>query len=99
MEAFKQFLLEELENKTAFTLDWFGGIAISQAVVVTWIIMAIWMVITLFVTRNLKVRNPGKLQVALESCVTFLNGFVKDNTGVPLHRTWGQLPCILGCPM
>ncbi len=81
MEAFKQFLLEELENKTAFTLDWFGGIAISQAVVVTWIIMAIWMVITLFVTRNLKVRNPGKLQVALESCVTFLNGFVKDNIG------------------
>lgn len=81
MEGFKQTLLEAMQNETAFTIPLFGGIPIGSAVVVTWIIMAVWMAATLLATRNLKVRDPGRVQVVLESGVSFLNGFVRDTIG------------------
>ena len=81
MEGFKEALVDALANETAFTIPVLGGIPISSAVLVSWIIMAVWMVFTLLATRNLKVRNPGKVQVILESAVNFLNGFVKDTIG------------------
>ena len=82
MEGFKQALVDALANETAFTIPVLGGIPISSAVLVSWIIMAVWMVVTLLATRNLKVRNPGKVQVILESAVNFLNGFVKETIGL-----------------
>ena len=81
MEGFKQALLEALENETAFTIPLFGGIPIASSLVVSWVIMAACMVFTLLATRDLKVRQPGKPQVVLESAVQFLNGFVKDSIG------------------
>lgn len=81
MEGFKQALVESLANETAFTIPVLGGIPIASAVLVSWIIMAVWMVTTLLATRNLKVRDPGKVQVVLESAVNFLNGFVKETIG------------------
>ena len=81
MEGFKQALVESLANETAFTIQVLGGIPIASAVLVSWIIMAVWMVATLLATRNLKVRDPGKVQVVLESAVNFLNGFVKETIG------------------
>lgn len=81
MEAFKETLLEELGNKTAFTIPLLGGIPVAESVVVTWIIMAVWIVLTLILTRRLRVDHPGKPQVALETAVQFLNNFVKTNIG------------------
>ena len=81
MEGFKQALVESLANETAFTIPVLGGIPIASAVLVSWIIMAVWMVATLLATRDLKVRDPGKVQVVLESAVNFLNGFVKETIG------------------
>ena len=81
MEGFKQTLLEAMQNETAFTIPVFGGIPVASSVVVTWIIMVVWIILTLLATRNLKVRNPGKVQIVLESAVNFLNGFVKDTIG------------------
>lgn len=81
MEGFKQALVESLANETAFSIPVLGGIPIASAVLVSWIIMAVWMVATLLATRNLKVRDPGKVQVVLESAVNFLNGFVKETIG------------------
>lgn len=81
MEGFKEALVDALANETAFTIPVLGGIPISSAVLVTWIIMAFWIIFTLLATRNLKVSNPGKLQVILESAVEFLNGFVKETIG------------------
>lgn len=81
MEGFKEALVDALANETAFTIPVLGGIPISSAVLVTWIIMAFWITFTLLATRNLKVTNPGKLQIVLESGVEFLNGFVKETIG------------------
>ena len=66
-EELTKELLEELNCDTAFTIPLFGGIAVSESVVVTWIIMALLIVISILLTRNLKVRNPGKVQLTLES--------------------------------
>ena len=81
LEGFKQTLLEAMQNETAFTIPVFGGIPVAGSVVVSWIIMAVWMIATLLATRNLRVRNPGKVQVVLETGVSFLNGFVRDTIG------------------
>ena len=81
LEEFKESLVSELGNKTAFTIPVLGGVPVADSVVVTWIIMALLVVITLMLTRKLSVRSPGKVQVALEWAVQFLNGFVKTNIG------------------
>ena len=81
LEEFKDSLVSELGNKTAFTIPVLGGIPVAESVVVTWIIMALLVVLCLLLTRKLSVRNPGKVQIALEGAVQFLNGFVKTNIG------------------
>lgn len=81
LEEFKESLVSELGNKTAFTIPVLGGVPVADSVVVTWIIMAFLVVISLMLTRKLSVRSPGKVQVALEWAVQFLNGFVKTNIG------------------
>ena len=68
-------LAEELESKTAFTIPVFGGVPIAESVVVTWVIMAVLLVLSLVLVRNLKVENPGRKQLLLESGVSFLQDF------------------------
>ena len=81
LEAFKEFLLDELGSHTAFTIPLLGGIPVAESVVVSWIVLAALMLATLLLTRGLRVREPGKAQLALEGAVEFLNGFVRTNTG------------------
>lgn len=92
MEALKENLLAALGNDTAFTIPLLGGIPVAESVVVTWIVMAVWMILALVFTRKLKVRQPGKIQVALESAVSFLNGFVQNSVG----RHWRPFAPYLG---
>ncbi|MGN0483463.1 MAG: F0F1 ATP synthase subunit A [Lachnospiraceae bacterium] len=68
-------LLEELNCNNVFTIPIFGGIPIAESVAVTWIIMAVLLIVSILLTRNLKVRNPGKVQIALESIVSMLYDF------------------------
>ena len=69
-------MAEELESKTLFTIPVFGGIPIAESVVaVTWVIMAVLVILSLILVRNLKVENPGKKQLLLESGVSFLQDF------------------------
>ena len=69
MEEIASELLAELNCDTAFTIPVFGGIEIAESVVITWVIMAIMLLFALLMTRNLKVQNPGKRQLVLESLV------------------------------
>ena len=74
-------LLEELNCETVFTIPLFGGIEISEAVVVTWIIMAVLVLLSVCLVRNLKVENPGKKQLLLETGVSFLYDFFEETMG------------------
>ena len=61
-----QNLIEELQCETVFTIPILGGIPVSEAVVVTWIIMAVVVLLCVIFVRNLSVENPGKAQLLLE---------------------------------
>ena len=81
MQGLKQILLEALSTETAFTLPVLDGIPVASSVLVSWVLMLVLMAATLWMTRNLKVRDPGKGQVVLESAVEFLNSFAKETLG------------------
>ena len=73
--------MEELNCETVFTIPIAGGIDVGESVVVTWIIMAVLVVLSILLTRNLKVENPGKGQLLLETAVTSLQKMVGDMVG------------------
>ena len=67
-------LMEELNCEKVFTLPVLGGI--NESVVVTWIIMAVLVIASIILVRNLKVENPGKVQLALEAGISVLGGLL-----------------------
>lgn len=73
--------MEELNCETVFTIPIFGGIDVGESVVVSWIIMAVLLCLAVLMTRNLKVENPGKGQIMLETAVSALHNMVSDMVG------------------
>ena len=81
MEQIANELLEELNCDTAFTIPILGGIEVAESVVITWVIMAFMLILAICMTRSLKVQNPGKRQVILETAVCGLQNMVKGIIG------------------
>lgn len=75
-------LKEELECEIVFEFS-VGGIKIgvSEAVVVTWIIMAVLIVAAFVLTRNLKIDHISKRQAVAETIVTKLTALVENMIG------------------
>ena len=82
--------MEELNCETVFTLPVLGGI--SESVVVTWIIMAVLVVLSIILTRNLRVENPGKVQLALEAAISWAQDFFE---GVIGKENRGYVPYLI----
>lgn len=82
MEDLAKNLMEELECETVFTIPAFGGIDISESVVVTWIIMAVLIVAAILLTRDLKIDHISKRQAIAELIVTKLTGIVEGIIGL-----------------
>ena len=80
-ESLTEKLLEELNCKTVFTIPVFGGIGVAESVVVTWIIMAVLVGVSFIFVRNLKVENPGKKQLVLESAIGWAQIFFEGIMG------------------
>lgn len=80
MEALAEELMDELQCKTAFEIPLFGGIPISESVVVTWIIMAMILVICRILVYDMKT-VPGGRQAAAEIIVEKLYSFFGDILG------------------
>ena len=95
MGNLSEFLMEELEAATAFTIPIFGGIEVAESTVISWVIMAIIVILTLVLTRNMKVENPGKLQVGLEYAVTALQNIVRGILGKEGERYVPYLATVL----
>ena len=76
MEDLATRLMEELECETVFTIPILGGIDISESVVVTWIIMAVLILASFLLARNLRVDHISKRQAVVELIVTKLSGIV-----------------------
>ena len=86
-------LIEQLENKVAFTIPIFGGIPIADSCVVTWIIMAVLVLLSIIFTRNLK-KVPTGSQSILESVIEWLDNLFlgvlgeKGRKYVPILETF-----------
>ena len=81
MEELANELIEALNCETVFTIPIFGGIGVSESVVVTWIIMAVLIIFSFIMTRGLKVRNISRRQAIIETIVVKLTDMVKDMVG------------------
>ena len=76
-----------------FNIPILGGIPVGESVVVTWIIMAALTILSIVLVRNLKVENPGRKQLVLESFIGFLNDFFTDILGEEGKRYIPYLDC------
>lgn len=81
MDELVKNLMAELNCDTAFTIPIFGGIPVAESVFVTWLIMAVVILLCAIFVRNLKVTNPGKGQLLLETAVSGIYGFFEDILG------------------
>ena len=81
MDELVKNLMEELNCDTAFTIPIFGGIPVAESVFVTWLIMAVVILLCAIFVRNLKVTNPGKGQLLLETAVSGIYSFFEDILG------------------
>ena len=85
--------MEELNCETVFTLPVIGGI--SESVVVTWIIMAVLVLLSVILVRNLRVENPGKVQLALEAAIGWAQDFFEGILGKENRRYFPYLITVL----
>ena len=74
-------IVKELNVDTAFTIPIFGGIDITESVVITWVVMAVLVLLSMWLTHDLKVDHISKRQAAAEAIVTGLQNFVSDILG------------------
>ena len=81
MDKIADRLLEELNCNTVFTIPIFGGIGVSESVVVTWIIMAVMILAAFILTRNLKTTHISKRQAVAEFIVTKLTDMCEEMVG------------------
>lgn len=77
MDEFVEELMESMDCGSRSI----GGISIPNAVIYSWIIMAVLMVLTLVFVRNLKVVPTSKVQLVVEAIVQFINNFFGEILG------------------
>lgn len=67
--------------KILYTIPIFGGINITQTLVVTWALMIILTCLCIWATKDLKVRNISKKQAVVEWLYKFVANLVEVNMG------------------
>ena len=72
-----------------------GGIPVYESTVVTWIIMAVIVLLSILLTRKLKIVPTSKVQIALEACVGWIRNFCRDNIGPEGDRYMCYLGTVL----
>lgn len=99
MEALRDELLSKMNNPVAFVIPVFGGIPVPGSTVVTWIIMAFLVLLSILCTRRLK-KVPGKMQLVAEIFVGFINNFTKNTIGEHWKHFapyFGTIGLYIGC--
>ncbi|MDR1507237.1 MAG: F0F1 ATP synthase subunit A [Treponema sp.] len=74
-------LVKALEFETVFTIRFAGlEIPVTETVVITWVVMAVLVAVSILVTRNLKT-IPSGVQSLFEAGIEFLESFSKQYFG------------------
>ena len=79
--------------KVLFNIPLFGGIAISETVVNTWIVMAVIVGLCLYMTHGIQVHCRTRRQIVAEFIVKKVNAMVGENMGERFLRV-GYAPLI-----
>lgn len=95
MKTLSENLIHELSCETVFTLPIFGGISINESTVITWGIILVLGLLSFLLTRNLKVENPGKLQLLLEAAVLWIYNIFEEILGKENRRYIPYLMTVL----
>ena len=75
-------VFEKMDRLVIFNLNLFGyEIEIGNTIVVTWIIMALLIVLAFVFTRKMSSGSPGKLQIIVELFVETVENTCKDSIG------------------
>ncbi|MCI2049132.1 MAG: F0F1 ATP synthase subunit A [Lachnospiraceae bacterium] len=88
-------LQEQLNVTTVFRIPIFGGIDVSESIVITWVVMAIILLLSLWFTHDLRIFNPGKRQLMIETFVNWLEKFFGDMLGDNGKQYWEYLATVL----
>ena len=72
--------------KVLFKIPVLGGIPITETVVNTWIVMALLVIVSIVLTRGLKIRPTSKRQIIAEYLVGMVNKLVRENMGAKFMR-------------
>ena len=72
--------------KVLFKIPILGGIPITETVVNTWIVMALLVIVSIVLTRGLKIRPTSKRQIIAEYLVGMVNKLVHENMGAKFMR-------------
>lgn len=67
--------------KILFEIPIFGGIPISETLVVTWAVMAVLTGLSIWLTHDLRVSNITKRQAVAEKIVSMAENLVRENMG------------------
>lgn len=81
MNHLAEELMHELTCETVLIIPVLGGIEVLESVVVTWVIMAILLIASMLLTRDLKVENISKKQLILETAVVGLQDMIEGIIG------------------
>lgn len=77
----REKLIEEVTPKNLFNINLFGlKIAVSDAVIVMWMVMAVIILFAVIITRRMKIVPQGR-QLLAESIVDFINSMCKNVIG------------------
>lgn len=68
-------LLQGLEIETSFVIPIFGGIPIPESVFITWVIMAILVILSICLVRNLKITPTSRVQIFFEVVIDWIYNF------------------------
>ncbi len=93
-EKIQEAISEAMETKTAFTIPVGNGIPVPESCVVTWIIMAVLVLLSIIFTRNMKL-IPGRKQMIIESFVGFLRNFFREQLGERGMRYFPYLATVI----
>lgn len=82
----KKLNVEVNGPKIVFTLPFFGGINVTETVVNSWYIMAFIVLMSIYLTHGLKVKNPGKKQIIAEKLYLMVHNLVTEVMGEKFEK-------------
>ena len=93
MNGLNQVITEQVSAAPKIAL--WGDLSVSSFIVTCWGITIFLTIVSLLLTRNLKVQNPNRVQICVELFVGFMNKFCKENLS-HLGNRWRFYSPLLG---